>query len=106
VPHFFHVYELELDEPRYSGRGGKEIEVNAPIRLKTTDLGVFIADSENAACKAAAQAVGRAGDFVAIDHGERVRKIALGGDGHKTAESLKSKVEDQRQKALDDARRD
>lgn len=103
MPSFFHVYELELDEPRSGGRGGKEVEVAAPIRLKTTDLGCFVAETEGDACRDAARSVGRAGDFIAIDYGDKLRKIALGGDGYKTAVSLKEKVVDQRKKALDEA---
>lgn len=103
MPGLFHVYELELDEPRWGGRGGREVDVDAPIRFKGSDVGWFIADGPVGACTKAAEALGRPGKFVA--HEGTYRKIKLGANDPETVQDLNDKVVEDRERDRDAANR-
>ena len=106
MPSLFLVYELELDEPRWGGRGGKPPAVDAPIRFKASDLGCFLADNGDQACKHAAQTLGRPGKFIYMNGGSLFHEIGLGQANEVAADAFKRKVEEDRQRALDEAGRD
>jgi len=98
MPNIYIVHELELDETRRGGRGEQEIKVKAPIRLKTTVVGCFIADNGSQACRFAAQAVERPGKFVATQVG-KVRKIELGEADTQSPAELEKEVRKKRKRA-------
>jgi hypothetical protein len=103
VSQLFHVYELELDEPRWGGRGAREIDPDAPIRFKGNDVGWFIADGTVEACTHAAEALGRPGKFVA--YAGTYHKIKLGAPDTEDVQDLKDKVRADRERERDEANR-
>lgn len=98
MPNMYIVYELELDETRRGGRGEQAIKVKAPIGLKATAVGCFIADNGSQGCRFAAQAVGRPGKFVATQVGS-VRKIELGEANSQSLAELEKEVRKKRRQA-------